>query len=196
MTLHWRSLHLQKHLTLSWRSLHRQQHLWLFSGGDSMSLNTIHFFIQCHNGLVQTVICKEETTCDPEPEPAETSLDLFWFKVDWGEVGNSCGLIDQDLMFFLRNSGSVLSALNRRGCTWLVLSSQFTARIPHSLGTRRDHGMVSLRISEDSINTELHVQGSEQHVLPSKKGLFQEDLTDFWETMTNHILHDYNSMAL
>ncbi len=85
-----------------------------------------------------------------------------------------CGQTNQNLKFFLENWDAMPSGLKRTRTTQVVTSAQF--RSLHLLmvwGCMSACGIGSLHIWKGTINAERYIQVLEQHMLPSRRRLFQ-----------------------
>ena len=142
---------------------------------------------------VKALTCKEEATCEHDPESLLSSLGQRSFKVDLGKVENSSEVREiQNLNFSLVIMDAASAQLKSLACY------QSPAQKPASLmrwACMGAYGTGILCIWKGTINAERYRQVLEQHMLPSRIYFSKEDFAYFSKTEINLYCIYYNSIA-
>ncbi len=105
-----------------------------------------------------------------------TKAHLKWTVSKW-----KSGQTSPNLTFSLEITDAVSSGLKRRETFQRVISVQFKSSISDGMGCISVYGMGSLHVLEGTMNAERYIKVLEQHMLPSRGRVFQQD-------NANHIL--------
>ncbi len=128
----------------------------------------------CHLEMpTKALSCKKEAICEHGPEAPSCSVGQGSFKMDWKSV-----LCSDESKFDILVGNHGCRVLQAKEEGDLPACYQRSVQKPASLmvwGCIIAYGMGSLHVLEGTMNAERYIKVLEQHMLPSRRRVFQQD---------------------
>ncbi len=129
----------------------------------------------CHLQMpTKSLSCKKEAICEHGPEAPSCPVGQGSFKMDCFKVEKFYGQTSPNLTFLLEITDAMSSELKRRETFQNVIRVQFKSQhLWWYGGCISAYGMGSLHVLDGTMNAERYIKVLEQHVLLSRRRLFQ-----------------------